>query len=54
VPRITEYPNGSKAEFILGDDGIGIKFTLPDDSDTVLHIGEGGVTVNGIPVVLDE
>jgi hypothetical protein len=54
VPRITEYPNGSKAEFILGDDGIGIKFTTPGSDYTIMHVGEDGVTVNDVPIVLSE
>jgi hypothetical protein len=54
VPRITEYPNGGKAEFLMDTDGIGIKFTMPDSSYTILHIGEDGVTVNDTPIVLSE
>jgi hypothetical protein len=54
VPRVTKYPDGSEAEFIMGADGIGVKFTAADLNYTLLHVGEDGVTVNGIPVVLDE
>jgi hypothetical protein len=54
VPKVTSYPDGSRAEFIIGDDGIGIKFTMPNSNYTMLHIGEDGVTVNDVPVVLDE
>jgi hypothetical protein len=54
VPKVTSYPDGSKAEFIIRDDGIGIKFTTADNDYTMLHIGEDGVTVNDIPVSLAE
>jgi hypothetical protein len=53
VPRITEYPDGSKAEFLMEADGIGIKYTIPDDTCIILHIGENGVTVNDTPVALE-
>jgi hypothetical protein len=54
VPRLTEYPDGSKAEFIIETNGVGIKFTMPDDAYTILHIGENGVTVNDLPIALSE
>jgi hypothetical protein len=54
VPKITNYPDGSKAEFIIGDDGIGLKFTLADNNYTIIHVGESGVTVNDVPIALSE
>ena len=54
VPRVTKYPDGSKAEFLMDANGAGIKFTMPDDTYTVLHVGENGVTVNDTPVVLGQ
>jgi hypothetical protein len=54
IPRVTTYPDGSKAEFVMEAEGPGIKFTPPDGEYTLLRVGEGGVTVNGIPVALGE
>jgi hypothetical protein len=54
VPKVTNYPDGSKAEFLTEANGVGIKFTMPDDTYTVLYVGENGVTVNDVPIALAE
>jgi hypothetical protein len=53
VPKVTKYPDGSKAEFFMDVSGIGIKYTMPNDTYTILHIGENGVTVNDTPIALE-